>query len=287
MPARPHWRTQEARLRALLDAPHFGIISDFDGTLSPFTATPDAARINPANAAALDRLLALGVPVALLSGRSAGDLRSRFPRPALTYVGNHGLDRWDGATTALVEEARPWRIALEATLAALPPFDDPAIVIENKAITATLHYRAAADRAAARAAIEAVARPLCAMHGLALNAGNQIWEIKPPLALNKGTALAAIVAERGLDGVLFLGDDTTDLLAMAELRRLRAPRDDGAAPLRGLAVGVLHGDDTPPELDQLCDLVATDTADVARLFDRLADTLAARGGARSAGPGSR
>ena len=287
MPERPHWRTQEARLRALLGASHFGVISDFDGTLSPFTAIPDAACIAPASAAALDRLLALGVPVALLSGRSAGDLRTRFTRPALTYVGNHGLDYWNGAATELIEAVRPWRDALEAVLTAVPPFADPAIIIENKGVTATLHYRATVDHAAASAAIEAAVRPLCARYGLVLNAGNQIWEIKPPLALNKGTALAAIVAEQGLDGVLFLGDDTTDLLAMAELRRLRASHDTAAAPLRGLSVGVLHGDDTPIELDELCDIVASDTADVARLLDWLADTIAARGGARVAELGGR
>jgi len=279
---RPHWRTQEAQLCALLGASRFGVISDFDGTLSPFTETPDAARIAPANAAALDRLLALGVPVALLSGRSAGDLRARFTRPALTYVGNHGLDYWNGTATELAAAARPWRVALEAVLTALPLFADPAIIIENKGVTATLHYRATVDRAAASATIEAAVRPLCARYGLVLNAGNQIWEIKPPLALNKGTALATIVVEQGLDGVLFLGDDTTDLLAMAELRRLRAPRGAGAAPLRGLAVGVLHGDDTPIELAELCDIVASDTTDVARLFDWLADTIAERDGVRLA-----
>jgi len=267
-------------LRALLAAPRFGVISDFDGTLSPFTATPDEATIAPANAAALDRLLALGVPVALLSGRSAEDLRARFTRPALTYVGNHGLDYWDGAATTSVEEARPWRVALDAALTELPPFDDPAIFIENKGVTATLHYRAASDSDAARAVIEAAVRPLCERHGLVLNSGNQIWEIKPPLALNKGTALAAIVASRGLDGILFLGDDTTDLVAMAELRRLRSARDDGSTPLQGLSVGVLHGDDTPIELDDFCDLVAADTADVAALLDWLADTAAARTAAR-------
>ena len=288
MPARPHWRAQEARLRALLAAPRFGVISDFDGMLSPFTETPDKASIAPVNAAALDRLLTLGVPVALLSGRSAGDLRSRFTRPAITYVGNHGLDRWDGERTALIEEARPWRVALAATLAALPPFADPAIVVENKSVTATFHYRASTDPAAASAAIEAALRPLCEVYGLTLSSGNQIWEIKPPLALNKGTALAAIVAARGLDGVLFLGDDTTDLLAMAELRRLRAPRDDGTTTLQGLAVGVLHGDDTPIDLEDLCDIVATDTDDVARLFEWLADTIAAQhDGTRRAEQGAR
>lgn len=78
--------------------------------------------------------------------------------------------------------------------------------------------------------------------------------------------------------MLFLGDDTTDLSAMAELRHLRAPRKGAPTPIRGLTVGVLHGDDTPLGLDELCDIVATDTADVARLPDWVADTLAARDG---------
>ena len=44
---------------------------------------------------------------------------------------------------------------------------------------------------------------------------------------------------------------------------------------------MLHGDDTPIEIDDFCDLVAADTADVAALFDWLADTVAARADARS------
>lgn len=276
MPDRPHWLSEQAMLRQLLGAARIGVISDFDGTLSPFTEIPDAATIAPENAAALDRLLALGVPVALLSGRSAGDLRARFARPGVIYVGNHGLDFWADERVAIVEEAHPWRIALDTLLAELPPFEDPGILIENKGVTATIHYRATVDHAAAAAAIEARVRPRCDIYGLMLNAGNQIWEIKPPLALHKGTALAVIVAEAALDGVIFLGDDTTDLLAMAELRRLRAPRDDGTTPLRGLAVGVLHGEDTPSELPDFCDIVADDTTDVARLLDWLAGEIAAR-----------
>lgn len=269
----PHWSSSEGALRSLLAARRFGVLSDFDGTLSHFVGRPDAAAITPENARALDRLALGGAVVGLLSGRATSDLRARFPRSDLVYFGNHGLDYWGDGAVAIVEEARPWHAALEMLLAELPSFSDPAILVEDKGVTATVHYRAAADPLAASREIETLLRPLCALYELQLNAGNQVWEIKPPLALNKGTALAAIVAQQELDGVLFLGDDSTDLLAMAELRRLRTPHDDDPAPLRGLSVGVVHGLGSPKELGDFCDVVANGPDDVARLLDWLADQL--------------
>lgn len=270
-----HWSECEAALRELLARPRFGILSDFDGTLSHFAEFPDAAALVPECGAALDRLVASGVAVALISGRSAGDLRGRFPRPEFHYSGNHGLDYWDGAGVATVEAAVPWKTALTTLLADLEPFDDPAILIENKGVTATLHYRAAADPLAASELIAARLTPLCEAYGLQLTRGNQVWEIKPPLALNKGTALVSIVETMSLDAVLFLGDDTTDLLAMAEVRRLRASGDAGVAPIPGVSVGVIHGLGSPKELRDFCDMVANGPDDVARLLGWLADQRAA------------
>lgn len=270
-----HWSEREDALRALLARRRFGVLSDFDGTLSHFTESPGAAALTPENLAALDRLANDGTIVALISGRSAGDLRARFPHPGARYSGNHGLDYWTGDAVAIVEAARPWQAALGALLDSLGPFGDPQILIENKGVTASLHYRAAADPLAASAEIAARLGPLCEEYGLQLGRGNQVWEIKPPLALNKGTALAAIVADAGLDGVLFLGDDTTDLLAMAELRRLRAPDDAGRAPIQGMSVGVVHGLGSPKELRDFCDVVANGPDDVARLLGWIADQRAA------------
>ncbi len=280
-----HWSECETALRELVARPRFGILSDFDGTLSHFAEFPDEATMAPENGAALDRLAASGATVALISGRSTDDLRRRFPRPGFRYAGNHGLDYWDGAAVATVEAAQPWATALGALLTDLGSFDDPAILIENKGVTATLHYRAAADPLAASEEIAARLTPLSAAYGLQLTRGNQVWELKPPLALNKGTALAAIVAEAALDGVLFLGDDTSDLLAMAELRRLRAPDDDGPMPIAGLSVGVVHGLGSPKELRDFCDMVANGPDDVARLLGWLADERAANATVAAANEG--
>ena len=269
-----HWSACEDSLRELAVGAHFGVLSDFDGTLSHFAEQPDAAVMIPESGAALDRLAAGGALVALLSGRSTTDLRTRFPRPHVTYFGNHGLDYWDGTAVTIVEEARPWQVALETLLAEIGPFRDPHVLVENKGVTATVHYRATADPLAAAAEIGARLAPLCERYGLQLNRGSQVWEIKPPLALNKGTALATVIDQFGLDSVIFLGDDTTDLLAMAELRRLRNLSDGGDMPLRGLSVGVIHGMGSPKELRDFCDITANGPGDVARLLTWLAEQRA-------------
>lgn len=269
-----HWSERENTLRELVAGEHFGVLSDFDGTLSHYVEQPDTAVMTPENAVALDRLVAGGAVIALLSGRSASDLRGRFPRQHATYFGNHGLEYWDGEAAAVVEAARPWQRALETLLAAIGPFSDPQVLVENKGVTATVHYRATADPLAASAEIEARLTPLCEQYGLQLNRGNQVWEIKPPLALNKGTALAAVIDQFGLDSVIFLGDDTTDLLAMAELRRLCAMEEGATVPLQGLSVGVIHGMGTPKELRDFCDITANGPDDVAQLLTWLAEQRA-------------
>ena len=269
MPDRPHWTHCRTALRRLLTARRFGVISDFDGTLSHFVVEASAALPTPAAAAALVALIQRGATVALVSGRMVADLRTRFAHPAVLYYGNHGLEYWQNDAVQVVPEARQWVAPLRALLAELTVPAGSGIVIENKGITASVHYRAAADPAAAGTALAAQLQPLCARYGLRLSAGNRIWEIKPPVALDKGTATRAIVQARQLDGVLFCGDDTTDLTAMAALRALRAA---GALPL-ALVVGVVHRQGTPPGLLDQSDLTANGPDDVAGLLAWLAARL--------------
>jgi trehalose 6-phosphate phosphatase len=223
----------------------------------------------PASAAALVALIRRGATVALVSGRTAADLRTRFAHPAVLYYGNHGLEYWQEDAVQIVPEARPWVAPLRDLLAELTVPADSGIVVENKGVTASVHYRAAADPPAAGAMLAAQLQPLCARFGLRLSAGNRIWELKPPVALDKGTATRAIVRARQLDGVLFCGDDTTDLTAMAALRQLRA---DGELPL-ALVVGVVHRQDTPPGLLEQSDCTANGPDDVAGLLAWLAARL--------------
>jgi trehalose 6-phosphate phosphatase len=269
MPDHPHWTQCRAALRHLLTARRFGVISDFDGTLSHFVVDASFAQPTPAAAAALVALIQRGATVALVSGRTVADLRTRFAHPAVLYYGNHGLEHWQNGAVQVVPEARQWVAPLRALLAELTVPAGSGIVVENKGVTASVHYRAAADPAAVGAMLAAQLQPLGARYGLRLSAGNRIWEIKPPVALDKGTATRAIVQARQLDSVIFCGDDTTDLSAMAALRQMRAA---GELPL-ALVVGVVHRQGTPPGLLDQSDLTANGPDDVAGLLAWLAARL--------------
>jgi trehalose 6-phosphate phosphatase len=270
--APPHWREAEDQVRRLCAAPRFGLISDFDGTLSELTEHPNDAVILPDNAAALDALAQRIAIIALISGRSAVDLYQRFPRERIVYYGNHGLERRTPQGVDIVPEAAPWEEPLKALLRELAAggLPDPAILIENKGTTAAIHYRMAHDPQAVRSALETRLAPLAARFGLQMSEGHLVWEIKPPLALNKGTAAAAVVHDHALDSVLFLGDDTTDISAM---KTLRALRERGA--VKTLSIGVIEKKRPLAGLLEAADLIAHGPHDVADLLDTLAQAAGA------------
>ncbi|MBI5669456.1 MAG: trehalose-phosphatase [Chloroflexi bacterium] len=258
-----HWSHHLQRLSDVLERPRFGIISDFDGTLSPFVSQPEQAAITPENAAALDALAEHVTVIALVSGRGVADLRQRFVRPWLEYYGNHGMEFWRDGQPQLAAEAVAWVQPLQALLRELDHANTGGVVIENKGATAAVHYRNAPDTARAREALYQRLKPLAEQYGLRLSEGQLVWEIKPPVTLHKGTAAQAIIQAYRLESVLYLGDDVTDFNAMRLLRQLAS---DPRRHLRALSVGVVHPTSFP-ELYEVCDLTADGPDDVAHLLN--------------------
>ena len=262
-----HWTQHPDKLLSLISAPGLGIISDFDGTLSPFVAQPQDAAITPANAHLLDTLAETGALIALVSGRSAQDLQQRFPRPWAVYYGNHGMELWHDGTVQVAPQVQPWIEPLQALIAAFGSIAIPGVFVENKGATASVHYRMAQDIDAARQRIYERLLPLCERYGFQLSEGQMIWEIKPPVELTKGTAAEAIVTDFHLDNVLFLGDDWTDVSAMQRLRDLAdaSLADASRGRLRALSIGVVHPT-SPPAIYEHCDLTANGVGDVENLL---------------------
>jgi trehalose 6-phosphate phosphatase len=163
----------------------------------------------------------------------------------LIYVGNHGMERivrgapWTHPAAAA---ARPAIAAALAEIAAEVRAQEeaPWLLIENKGVTGTVHYRLAPDHAAAAALLEPLARVAADRYGLRVSPGRMIVELRPALAVNKGTAIRDLVTDLGLRGVVFFGDDVTDVDGFLALRALR---EEGAAATLG--IGVL-GRETPP-----------------------------------------
>jgi trehalose 6-phosphate phosphatase len=250
------------------------VITDIDGTVSAIAPTPAEAMVDPGAKAALALLAERVAAVAVVSGRAPQDGAAMVGLPELIYVGNHGLERivrgipWTHPVAAAAQPAIAAALA-EFESAARAAADMPWLLIENKGVTGTIHYRLAPDQTAAAVLLEPLARKVADRHGLRLTLGRMIFEVRPALAVNKGTAIRELAQDLGLRGIVFFGDDVTDVDAFRALRELREAGE--AATLR---VGVLGPDTSPAvlaEIDASVNGVPACAATLIGLAARLAE----------------
>src|SRR3712207_479043 len=120
--------------------------------------------------------------------------------------------------------------------------------VEEKGITASVHYRNAPPEAGERS-VEFVKREGERL-GLRITVGRGVVEARPPIQADKGTAVRALVEQYGPGRAMFIGDDTTDLDAFRELEKLR---EEGTLK-EILRVGVAS-EEGPPEITSEADIV--------------------------------
>lgn len=188
--------------------PRPALFLDMDGVLAPLAETPDAVRPDPRRTAVL-RALAdrLDDRVAIISGRTLAEIDRISENAAAAASGVHGLERRRADGSLDRATADP---AVRAVVTAFHQFarTRPGVIVEDKSVSAGLHFRQAQDEAGA---VQAMARRLAAETGLMLQPGNLVVELKTP-GTDKGTALAAFMTEVPFKGALpvMLGDDLTD-----------------------------------------------------------------------------
>ncbi len=251
-------------LGAVLRQRPCGLLTDIDGTISPIAATPDAAFVTSGARQRLERLAQHLDLVAAVSGRAAADAARMVGLPQLIYIGNHGMEVWQHGVARPLPVAEPFATAIATVLHdAQAQIDLPGVVWENKGVTASVHYRQTANPQAARSQIDAVLDHLASEHGLRLTEGQMVWEIRPPLGIDKGAAVRGLVREHGLQGAFFLGDDRTDADAFVALRELR---DAGVCTT--LAIGVI-GPDTPPIVRDTADVLVDGVAGVEHILEQM------------------
>jgi len=245
---------------ALADAPA-GLLTDFDGTLSPIVTDPSLARLVADAEGALASLAERLEVVAIITGRTPLDARRLTDVPGILIAGNHGMEWLEPGDT----EPRPAPGAasisdrLHEVLGRLPEL--PGVVPEHKGISASVHYRTAPDPDAARSAI---VRALGDVEdrGLRINHGRMIVEVRPVGLGDKGSAARAIVERFGLRGVVVMGDDVTDLDMFRAVDELRS-----AGRMRGAIIGVGGAaGEVLPALVEASDVVLADPAQAAALL---------------------
>ena len=147
--------------------------------------------------------------------------------PGLYYAGSHGFDiRTPSGDPAGGELGRfdTFLPELEAAEGELRDAlaDVPGSNIERKRFAVAVHYRQVPEEhhATVAAAVERVAP---AHRSLRVSGGKMIFELRPDIQWDKGTALNWLLVEMGLDvpDVLpvYVGDDVTDEDAFRELER--------------------------------------------------------------------
>src|ERR687897_1856737 len=122
------------------------VVTDIDGTVSPIAPTPAEAMVDPGAQAALAVLAERLAAVAVVSGRAPQDGVAMVGLPELIYVGNHGLERIARGTPWMHPVAAAAQPAIAAALAEIESAaraggDLPWLLIENKGVTGTIHYR--------------------------------------------------------------------------------------------------------------------------------------------------
>ncbi|MFG2715554.1 trehalose-phosphatase [Streptomyces goshikiensis] len=261
-------------LEALLRVPRRSVVAlDFDGTLAEIVPDPDQARAHAGAVPALSALAPEVASVAVITGRPAG-VAVRYGGFAgvpglehLVVLGHYGAERWDAVSGIVHAPAEHPGVA--AVRAELPGFLDGigawrGTWIEEKGRALAVHTRRAADPDAAFAALREPLAELAARHGLMVEPGRAVLELRPP-GMDKGVALTEYLAETGAEAVLYAGDDLGDLAAYAAVEKLRA---DG---LPGLLV--CSGSAEVPELATRADLVLPGPAAVASYLAALAAAL--------------
>jgi trehalose-phosphatase len=211
----------------------FVLLLDVDGTLAPIAPRPsDAAVPSLAREAIASLARTDGVIVGIVSGRAADDARRVVAIDPVWVIGNHGAEiaSPDGHVTV-----EPHVAEFEGTIAAargaletvLASAGLRGVVVENKRWTLSVHYRGADPAPELVPTLRDLVSRVAAAHGLVVGEGKKILEIRPPVPVNKGTAVIALASSLGALGdeasLLYAGDDATDEDAFVALRE-RTPR---------------------------------------------------------------
>jgi trehalose 6-phosphate phosphatase len=231
---------EDALTRLREEPARAAVLLDVDGTLAPIAARPELAEVPEEARAEVARLTERYALVACVSGRSGEEARRLVGVEGVVYVGVHGLE--------LAPEAERWRETLRPFAQLEWPW------LEDKGLTIALHWREAGDEQAARADLAGIAERAQAA-GLEARWGRKVLELRPPVQADKGTAVRALLKERGLRRALYAGDDTTDLDAFRGL--------DGLELAVRIAVASAEA---PPGLRESADLTVGSPAELVELL---------------------
>jgi trehalose 6-phosphate phosphatase len=244
----------------------FALFVNLHGTIAPIAPRPEEAEVaEPARRALAGVVGALDV-VAVVSGASAEEAQRLVGVDGILYLGFHGCERL-GPAGARGGVASPDERLAEAARAAIRRVGDRGLLIEPKGEGIGIHFRGAKNPRTARKQLFAALQAGEQANRYRLVEGRCLIELRPIDQRDKGDAVAAVLAERGIKGAIYVGDDRSDIPAFRAVQRLRA------AGGFGVAVGVANDEAREVIAERADFLVVDGIPGVVRILTWLTATL--------------
>jgi trehalose 6-phosphate phosphatase len=248
--------TDEAIAALRADPDRTGVLSDFDGTLSPIVDDPASAVPVDGAVEALDELSRVYRRVAVVSGRPVSFLTKLLPR-SITISGLYGLEGVIRGRRRDHPQAGSWREVIDDVVSVSKAQGPRDMLVEPKGLSITLHYRMHPE---IEDDVRLWAERQAARSGLVCRPAKMSVELHPPIDVNKGTAIRELAV--GLAAMCYLGDDVGDLDAFAAL--------DEQAALGATTVRVaVHSGEAPSVLVDRADVVVQGPAGALDFLRRL------------------
>ncbi|HQP91457.1 MAG TPA: trehalose-phosphatase, partial [Candidatus Omnitrophota bacterium] len=163
------------------------------------------------------------IKIAIISGRSADDVKNLVGIEGLIYAGNHGLEI-KGASFSYEVPVPEWArealyqlsVELSQELSAFK-----GVIIQYKVLTLSCHYRLCdpCQEDVIIGLIEKKVKDHVSKGILSVFKGKKVFEIRPCVEWNKGHAVNWLIGHFSFSGVpIYLGDDTTDSDAFKVLK---------------------------------------------------------------------
>lgn len=189
------------------------VFLDYDGTLAPIASRPEQAVMSSDVRNALSDL-AKKFKTAVISGRSIKDIKELINIKNMDYSGNHGFEISINNRIITAPSARlilPELAEVKKSLVCDVKRVRNAFV-EDKGFILAVHWRLV-DKKSIPELREIVCRHIKNKKKLCFSSGKKVWEIRPCMKYNKGTAIDFLLSRyraRKNCAVFYIGDDNTD-----------------------------------------------------------------------------
>lgn len=240
-----------------------GFFFDFDGVLAPVRLNPESVMPTPGVLDQLALLKARVHKIGIISARPVEFLLSRFGGlPSVSLFGLYGLESAVDGTVSVDPAAESWMPVIRSVTSDARRQLPAGVYVEDKRLSVSLHYREHAEH---ETEVRRWADAAASERGLSEQQGRMVTELKPPVRIDKGTVLAAEVAD--LRSGWYFGDDLSDAKGFAALR----DRHRQDADFFEVCVAV-RNPETGQDLERQADFTL---ADPAEMPDLLATAVAA------------